>query len=80
MTMVQIDGTRRQVYIKFTDFQYLQNLLHSTTGHSEYKHDNGEITQVKIEMAGIGKRRVRLANFPPETPAEAVIFAFSQYG
>ena len=23
VTMVQIDGTRRQVYIKFTDFQYL---------------------------------------------------------
>jgi len=27
VTMVQIDGLRRQVYIKFTDFQYLQDLL-----------------------------------------------------
>ena len=43
VTMVQIDGLRRQVYIKFTDFQYLQDLLHSTTSQSEYKHDNGEI-------------------------------------
>ena len=32
VTMVQIDGPRRQVYIKFTDFQYLQDLLHSTIG------------------------------------------------
>jgi hypothetical protein len=47
--MVQIVGTRRQVYIKFTDFQYVQDLLHSTTGQSEYKHDNGEISQVKIK-------------------------------
>ena len=87
LTMVQIDVTRRQVYctdrhdaapsvlyIKFNDFQYLQDLLHSATGLSEYKHDNGEISQVKIEMAGMGTRRVRLANIPPETPDEAVSF------
>jgi hypothetical protein len=78
--MVQIDGTGRQVYIKFTDFQYLQDLPHSTTGHSEYKHGNGEISQVKIEMAGKDTRRVGLANLPPETTHEAVSFAFSQYG
>jgi len=79
VTMVQTDVTRRQVYIKFTDFQYLQDLLHSTTDQSEYKHDNGEISQVKIEMVGMGTRRVRLANLPPETPDEAVRFACSQY-
>ena len=80
VTMVWIEGTRRQVHIKFTDFQYLQELLHSTTGQSEYKHDNGEISQVKIEMAGMGTRLVRLTNLPPETPDEAVRIAFSQYG
>jgi len=78
--MVKIDGTRRQVYIKFNNFQYLPDLLHSTTGQSEYKHDSGEILQVKIEMAGMGTRRVRLANLPPETPDEAASFAFFQYG
>ena len=35
---------------------------------------------MKIEMAGMGTRRVRLANLPPETPDEAVSFAFFQYG
>jgi len=70
--MVQIDGTRRQEYIKFTDFQYLQDLLHSTNGQYEYKHDNREISQVKIEIAGMDTRRVRLANPPTETPDEAV--------
>ena len=64
LTMVRIDGTRRQVFVKFADFQYLQNLINSTTGQSEYKHDNEEISQVKIEMAGMVTRRVRLANLP----------------
>ena len=80
VTMVQIDWTRRQVYIKFANFQCLQDLLHSTAGQSEYKHDNGEISQVKIEMAGMSTRRLRLANLLPETPDEAVSFAFSKYG
>ena len=35
---------------------------------------------MKIAMAGMGTKRVRLANLPPETPDEAVSFAFSQYG
>ena len=30
-------------------------------------------------MAGMGTRRVRLANLHPKTPDEAVSFAFSQY-
>ena len=80
VTMVQIDVPRRQVYIKFTDFQYIQDLLHSTTGQSEYKHSNGEISQVKIGLAGMGTRRVRLANLPLETKDKAISFAFSQYG
>ena len=42
--------------------------------------NNGEISQGKIEMAGMDMRRVRLANLPPETPDEAVRLAFSQYG
>ena len=80
VTRVQIDGTCRQVYIKFNDFLYLQDLLHLTTCQSEYKHGNGEITQVKIEMAGMCTRRVRLGNLPPGTPDEAVRLSFSQYG
>jgi len=68
------------MYIKFADFQCLQDLLHSRTGQSEYKRDNGEISQVKIEMAAMGTRRVRLTKFPSEPPDEVVGFGFSQYG
>jgi len=68
------------VYINFAFSQYLQDLLHSNNGQSEYKHNNGKISQVKIEMAGMCMRRVKLAKLPPVTPDDAVSFAFSQYG
>lgn len=62
--MVHIDGPRRQVYIKFADFLSLQLVLHSSNGQSEYNHDNGVISLAKIEMAGMGTRRVQIANVP----------------
>ena len=80
VNMVQIDGHRRQVYLKFAELQCLHEVLHSTAGQYEYKHENGEISHVKIEMAGTGTKRVRLANLLPETPDDAVRFAFSTYG
>jgi len=80
VNMVQIEGPRRQVYINFPELQCFQKVLHSTTGQSEYKHDNGEISQVKIEMAGMGAKRVRLLNLLPEIPDEAVRFVFSNCG
>jgi hypothetical protein len=46
---------------------------------SEYKHENWEISHVEIEMAGMGTKRVRLANLPPETPDDAIRLALSTY-
>ena len=41
VTMIQIDGPRRQVSIKFVDVQYAHNILQMTQGTAEYKHSNG---------------------------------------
>jgi hypothetical protein len=68
------------LYIKFTEIQCLQEVLHSTNGKSEYKHDNGEISQVDITMAAMGTKRVRIANLPPEISDGTVRYAFSTYG
>jgi hypothetical protein len=35
--MIQIDGPRRQVYIKFTDVQKMQTTFQNTRGTVEYK-------------------------------------------
>jgi hypothetical protein len=66
--VTQIDGTKRQVYIKLIDNKYVIDLLHATKGQSEYKHNTGEITIVTISMAGMGNKRERIANLPPDVP------------
>jgi hypothetical protein len=51
-----------------------------TKGKSEYKHDNGEISQVEITIAGMGSKRVSIANLPPEISDGTVRYAFSNCG
>jgi hypothetical protein len=40
--------------------------MHATAEQAECKHQNGEITQVAISEAGVGFKRIRVANLPPE--------------
>jgi len=51
--MLQIDGPRRQVFIKMKQCNELYKIIQETNGLKEYKHSNGEISQVKIEIAGL---------------------------
>ena len=66
--MVQIEGLQRHVYIKLRDNNRLQQVLHLTGGQAEYRHTSGEISMVRVETAGLGTRRDRIANLPPEVP------------
>jgi hypothetical protein len=45
--MIQIDGPRRYVYIKFKNADQVGTFLNETEGQREYKHDNGVIFKVK---------------------------------
>jgi hypothetical protein len=51
--MVQIDGSKRYVYIKFRVSERLRDVLQSTGRKAEYKHTNGKISCVRISMAGM---------------------------
>jgi tRNA A22 N-methylase len=62
--MIQIDGPTRRVYIKFSSEEQMKEVYMSTGGQLEYRHENGEISQVNI--AGMGTKRIRKACLPPE--------------
>jgi hypothetical protein len=80
LAMIQIDGTRRQVFLKFVNDTYIKDTLQSTNGRAEYRHVMEEISIVRVEMAGMGTHRVRIANLPPEVLERMVRLALATYG
>jgi hypothetical protein len=48
----------------------MQELL-TTKGQGEFRHTKGEISKVRIEAVGLGIRRVRIGNLPPEVSDRA---------
>jgi len=78
--MVQVDGPRRQVCIKFRDYHRMQETLIWTNGHGEFRHTNGVISQIRIEAAGLRIERVKVTKLPPEVPDRVVRMGLSRYG
>ena len=78
--MIQIDGIKRHVYIKLADAVSIQALLQDTAGHAEYKYPTGELTIVNIALAGLGTKRIRVANLTPETSNDNLKAALAPYG
>jgi hypothetical protein len=50
--LIQIDGPRRRVYIKFISEEQMRVTLHATGGQQEYKHENGEISTGRSRWDG----------------------------
>jgi hypothetical protein len=46
----------------------------------DYKHDNGGLSSVQLELAGMGIRRIRIANLPPEVPGRVIRNSLSHFG
>jgi hypothetical protein len=78
--MIQIAGTRRNVYIKFREPQKMQETLTATQRQAEFRHENGEITKFRIEAVGLGMKRVRVANLLPEVADGTLKMALGTYG
>jgi hypothetical protein len=55
-------------------------VLKLVKGQLEYHHENGELFLVKVEIAGLVVKRVRIANLPPEIPDRTIRDALTKYG
>ena len=77
---IQIDGIKRQVYVKLTEKEYMMSIINDTRGHGEYKHHTGEIFPVEIAVAGMGHKKIQVANLPPEILDDTVMDAFAPFG
>jgi len=49
-------------------------------GQAEYKHHNGVLSIVNIAIAGMGTKRVRITNLPPEVKEHAIRTALTSFG
>ena len=78
--MIQIEGAKRHVYIKLNTTEYAKEIIQTTEGNVTYKHDNGEMSIIRLELAGMGTRRIRIADLPPEVPDNSISRALAQYG
>jgi hypothetical protein len=79
VAMVQVDGTKRQVFVKLREYNKMQEILTSTRGSGEVRHLNGEISTVRVQAAGLGTKRARLANLPPEVPDSVIRIMMSRF-
>ena len=78
--MIQIDGIKRQVYVKLTDKDYMLSVINGTGGRGAYKYQTGEISPVEIAIAGMGYKKIRFANLPPEVLDDILRAALAPFG
>ena len=79
LTMIQIDGTKRNVFLNFVCDTYIQNILQSTNGSVEYRHVTGQISIVYLEVADMGIWGIRIANLPPQVTERSICAALASF-
>jgi len=78
--VIQIDGTLRKIYVKFVSPHKMANRLQQSQGELRFYHENGDISSVKVEITGVGIRRVRVSTLPQEVTEAQIKNALAQYG
>ena len=66
--------------LNFVNTDRMMAVLQMVKGQLEYHHENGELSIVKVEIAGLGTKRVRIANLPPEIPDGTLRDVLTKYG
>jgi hypothetical protein len=79
-SMILIDGIRRQVYIRFISLSYIRDILRPTNGENVYKHETGEISPVRLLVAGMESKRIRLAVLPLKSQVAIFVLLYRNLG
>jgi Na+-translocating ferredoxin:NAD+ oxidoreductase RnfC subunit len=58
----------------------VQNYYRTLDKKLIYEHNNGIRSRVKLYQAGLGIRKIRIANFPPETQVKKIRQVLNTYG
>ena len=77
--MIQIDGIRRQVFIKLINDECV-NRYSAQLVVSQKKHQNEELSTVAIAVAGLGTKGVRVANLPPDVNDAVLMTSLAPFG
>jgi len=80
VVIIQIVWLRRHVYTKFRDPQWIQARLTATQRQEDFRHENGEISKVRIQAVELEMRRVRVASLPPDVEYKTLKMAMGAYG
>jgi hypothetical protein len=78
--MIQIDGIKRQVYFKLTDKGYMLSIINGIGGRAAYKYQTEEISPVEMAIAGMGYKKIRVTNLPPEVLDDTLRAALAPFG
>jgi len=54
------------VYVKFVNSERMMRVLQPIQGDLDFYHENGVISKVTVEIAGVGSIRVRVTTIPSE--------------
>jgi hypothetical protein len=57
----------------------MQSVLQDSKGLLEFRHDKGELSQVIIELAGMGTKKIRIARLPPEVTEKMIRGSLTKY-
>jgi len=66
--------------MKFVNTERTMDVLQPIKRDLEFHHENEELSEVSVEIAGVGIWRVRVATLSPEVTEEQIRKTVSKYG